>query len=157
MFLRSLFHPHRTLSLRAPWHRQRDKHPCSAVGSGESRPFLLGIDHSFINNPGTPPEPLVDAVHRSKQLLPIECELLGQGDLKILGSRPVDAGGFANVWKGKKKDGTMVALKSYRYYSSSSCLPVYAVSESYSAACSVYSRSLVEILQGSNDVRTPWC
>ena len=86
------------------------------------------IDLSSLNNPGTPPEHLVDAVQNLGPFLPIGCELLGQGDLKIVGSSPVDAGGFADVWVGEMDDGTKVAIKSYRYYSSSSCLPTYLVS-----------------------------
>ena len=86
------------------------------------------IDLSSLNNPGTPPEHLVDAVQNLGPFLPTGCELLGQGDLKIVGSSPVDAGGFADIWVGEMDDGTKVAIKSYRYYSSSSCLPTYLVS-----------------------------
>jgi len=53
---------------------------------------------------------------------------MGQGDLKVTGSRPIDAGGFADIWVGERDDGTKVAIKSQRYYSSSSCLPIYSVS-----------------------------
>ncbi|KAF9646932.1 kinase-like protein [Thelephora ganbajun] len=76
-------------------------------------------------NPGTPPEYLVDAVWHLKPFLPVGCGLLGQRDLKIVGSCPVDAGGFSDLWVGERNDGTVVAVKSYRYYSSSSCLPIY--------------------------------
>ena len=86
------------------------------------------IDLSPMNNPGTPPEHLVDAVRNLGPFLPAGCELLGQGDLKIIGSCPIDAGGFADIWVGERDDGTKVAIKSYRYYSSSSCLPIYLVS-----------------------------
>jgi len=86
------------------------------------------IDLSQMINPGTPPEHIVDAVRSLKPFLPIGYEVLGQGDLTITGSCPINAGGFANVWAGKMKDGTVVAVKSHRHYSSSSCLPVYLVS-----------------------------
>jgi hypothetical protein len=86
------------------------------------------IDLSPMNSPGTPPERLVEAVRNLGPFLSVGCEMLGQGDLKIVGSRPVDAGGFADIWIGERDDGTKVAIKSYRYYSSSSCLPIYLVS-----------------------------
>lgn len=74
------------------------------------------------------PEHLVGAVHNLKPFLPSGCEILGHGDLKITGSRPVDAGGFADIWVGERDDGTKVAIKSHRCYSSSSCSPIYSVS-----------------------------
>jgi len=86
------------------------------------------INFSLANNTGTPPEHLVDAVRNLRPFLPIGCELLGEGDLKFVGSTPIDAGGFADVWVGERGDGTKAAIKSYRYYSSSSCLPTYLVS-----------------------------
>ena len=86
------------------------------------------IDFSPVNNTGTPPEHLVDAVRNLRPFLPIGCELLGEGDLKVVGSSPIDAGGFADVWVGERDDGTKVAIKLYRYYSSSSCLSTYLVS-----------------------------
>lgn len=79
-------------------------------------------------DPGTPPEHLIDAVSRLKPFLPTNSELLGQGDLDVIGSRPIDAGGFADVWVGERNDGTVVAIKSPRCHSSSSCLPAYSVS-----------------------------
>jgi hypothetical protein len=75
----------------------------------------------------TPSEHLVDVVHNLKPFLPNGCEMLGQGDLKITGSHPIGAGGFADIWVGKRGNGTKVAIKSYRYYSSSNCLPIYSV------------------------------
>jgi len=88
-------------------------------------------------NPSTPPEHLVDAVRDLKPILPIGCELLGQGDLKIMGSHPIDAGGIADVWAGKMNDGTTVAIKSHRCYSASSRLPIYLVCGEFTAACFV--------------------
>jgi len=86
-----------------------------------------------MTDPSTPPEHLIDAVRNLKPFLPIGYGMLGQGDLKILGSYPVDASGFADVWIGELNDGTAVAIKSLRYYSSSSRLPVYLVSGSATA------------------------
>ncbi|KAF9646912.1 kinase-like protein [Thelephora ganbajun] len=78
-----------------------------------------------MNDPGTPPEQLVDAVRNLSPFLLNGSEMLGQEDLKITGPHPINAGGFANVWVGERNDGTTVAIKSYRYYASSSCLPIY--------------------------------
>lgn len=41
---------------------------------------------------------------------------MGQGDLKFVGSRPIDARGFADVWDGTRNGGNAVAVKSLRYY-----------------------------------------
>lgn len=102
--------------------------PSCAVGILDHLPPRLPeIDLFPMNDPGTPPEHLVDAVRDLRPFLPIGCELFGQGDLKIVGLSPVDAGGFADTWVGERDDGTKVAIKSYRYYSSSGCLPVYLV------------------------------
>jgi len=88
----------------------------------------LEIDLSLVNSPGTQPEHLVDAVRSLRPFLPVGCELLGQEDLKLVGSHPIDAGGFADVWVGEKNNGATVAIKSLRHYSSSSCVPIYLVS-----------------------------
>lgn len=120
---RLLFHPNWTLPSRGPRHERCD--PSRAIvilDQSQSLPPML-------SDPGTLPEHIVDAVRNLKPLLPSGCELLGQEDLKITGSCPIDAGGFADVWVGEMNDGTKVAIKSYRYYSSSSCLPVYLVSD----------------------------
>ena len=93
------------------------------------------IDLSPMNNPGTQPENLIDAVRNLQPFLPSGCELLGQGDLKITCSYPIDAGGFADVWLGEMNDGMTVAIKSHRYYSSSSCLSVYLVSTEHYQTC----------------------
>lgn len=100
----------------------------SGALAGQFQPLPLGIDLSSINNPGTLPEYLVEAVQRWKPSLPIRCALFGQGEMKIVGSFPINAGGFADLWIGEMNDGTVVAIKSYRCYSSSSCVPIYLVS-----------------------------
>ena len=89
-----------------------------------------------MSNPGTPPNSLVSCVRHLEEFLPDGCQLLGPDDLKITGSVPVDAGGLADVWIGEK-NGTTVAIKSFRYYVSQSPLPVYLVSRGrYSNALS---------------------
>ena len=128
MHLRLLVHPQRTSPARGVQDERRGTvpHPTAALDHSLSLP--PEADLSSITDPGTPPEHLVTAVRNLRPLLPIDCELFGQDDLCIVGSHPIDAGGFADVRVGKMNDGTMVAIKSYRYYSSSGCLPIYMVS-----------------------------
>jgi len=128
MYLRLLFHPQGTPPSRDAQHDWCGMPSSTTDALDHSLSLLPEIDLSSLNNPGTPPEHLVDAVRNLGPFLPIGCELLGQGDLKVVGSSPVDAGGFADIWVGERDDGTKVAIKSYRYYSSSSCLPTYLVS-----------------------------
>lgn len=101
---------------------------CLAEASGQPDSLPPDIDLSPLTNPAALPRHFVDAVRRLKSFLPIGCELLGQGDLEVIGSYPIDVGGFAEIWVGRRNDGTRVAIKSHRYYSSSSCLSIYSVS-----------------------------
>jgi len=128
MYLRLLFHPQGTPPFRDAQHDRCGMTSRAVDPLGHLLSLLSEIDLSSLSDPGTPPEHLVDAVRNLGPFLPTGCELLGQGDLKIVGSTPVDAGGFADIWAGERDDGTKVAIKSYRYYSSSSCLPTYLVS-----------------------------
>ena len=122
--LRLLFHPQWIPPLTVTHHERCDV-PSRAIDILDHLLSLPSeVDFSSMTNPGTPPKHLVDTVHNLSSFLPIECELLGQGDLKIVGSHPIDAGGFADVWVGERCDGTKVAIKSHRHYSSSSCLSV---------------------------------
>jgi hypothetical protein len=52
---------------------------------------------------------------------------LEQEDVKVIGARPIDAGGFADVWAGEMGD-RKVAVKSYRCYASANYMPTYKVS-----------------------------
>jgi len=129
--LRLLFHPREASSSRDVQREWSDVSSCTVGPPDQPQSLPSEIDLSPMTNPSTPPEHLVDAVRNLKPFLQIGCRMLGQGDLKVDGSRPVDAGGFVDVWVGKLNDGTAVAIKSYRYYSSSSCLPIYLVSGEY--------------------------
>lgn len=100
-------------------------------GAGQPEPRMLEIDVLALTDPNALPEHLVDAVRRLKFFLPADCEMLGQDDLKIVESFPIDAGGFAEVWLGERNDGTAIAIKSHRCHSSSSRLPVYMVSDQH--------------------------
>lgn len=76
----------------------------------------LEIDHSIATDLGT-------HVNLASQLwlsLPANCRRLRQQDLKVVGTRPIDAGSFADIWVGMMGD-RKVAVKSYRYYSSTDC------------------------------------
>lgn len=55
--------------------------------------------------------------------LPPSCNWLTLEDIKVVGVRPIDAGGSADVWMGEMGDRT-VALKSYRCYLSSDLAPI---------------------------------
>ena len=129
---RRLLHPHKVPPPRNARHSEGSEiHSSLAETPDQSEPLPLEIGLSPLACPSALPEHLVDAVRRLKPFLPIRCEVLGQGDVKIIGSHPIDAGGFADVWRGERNDGTTVAIKSLRHYSSSSCLPVYSVSDQY--------------------------
>ena len=122
------FHPQGIPPLTGAHHEWCNVPSCAIDVLDHFLSLLSEVDLSFMANPGTPPEHLVDTVHSLGPFLPIECELLGQGDLKIVGSHPIDADGFTNVWVGERYDGTKVAIKSHRCYSSSGCLSVCLVS-----------------------------
>ena len=79
--------------------------------------------------PGALHEHITNLVSHLPQLLPDSCEWLEQGSLEVVGDHPVDAGGVADVWVGMMGV-RKVAIKSYRYYSSSDYLPTYVVSDS---------------------------
>ena len=128
LYLRMLFHSQGTPSRGT--HRDQYRMPSRAVNAlGHSPSLPPEINLSPTNNTTPSEAQFVGAVQNLKPFLPNGCEMLGQGDLRIVGSRPINAGGFANVWDGElTDDGTRVAIKSHRYYSSSSCLPIYLVS-----------------------------
>ena len=126
--LRQFFLPGKTLPSRSTRHGED-----GSVNNIADESSLLGslppeVDISSMINPGTPPERLVDSVRRLEQFLPKSCKLFEPNDLKIVGSHPVDGGGFAEVWLCERDDGTMVTIKSYRCYSLLSRLPTYSVS-----------------------------
>lgn len=110
---------------------ERCKVPSCDIHTLQQLPFLPpDFDFSIVNNSDASPQRLVDAVRNFKPFLPIRCEVFGRGDLTITGSRPIAAGGWGDVWVGEM-NGTMVAIKSYRYNASSSRLPVYLVGDEH--------------------------
>ena len=90
---------------------------------GQSESFPLNIDHSLTIDLGT----LVDLAGRLRPSLPPSCRWLRQEDLEVVGTRPVSAGGLADIWIGEIGN-RKVAVKSYRCYASTSCMSTYKVS-----------------------------
>lgn len=109
-YLRLLFYPQGASPPRDAQHDQCYVPSCAADPLDHSVSLPPEIDLSQMDNPSTPPEHLVDAVRNLRPFLRTGCEMLGQGDLKIAGPCPIDAGGFADVWAGERDDGTKVAI-----------------------------------------------
>ena len=70
---------------------------------------------------------LVNLAGRLRPFLPAKYYWLGQDDLKVVGTHPVDAGGFADVWVGKMGD-RRIAIKSYRWSASADHVQIYEAS-----------------------------
>ena len=63
---------------------------------------------------------------RPRQSPPSSYPWLGEEDLRIVGTHPIDSGGFADVWMGEV-GGRKVAVKSYRCYLSANCTLTHTV------------------------------
>ena len=87
----------------------------------ESSP--LGIDYSSAMGTDT----LVSMAVQLRPSLPANCAWMGQGDLKVVGTHPIDAGGFADVWVGEMVD-RKIAIKSYRCNASADYAQIYGAS-----------------------------
>ena len=82
---------------------------------------------SAATTPPSPPASGMDVVslsqhyaqiaHALRPFMPSNCCSLNPEDVKLVGARPMAAGGFADIWKAIY-DGRRVALKSYRCYMS---------------------------------------
>ena len=119
--LRLIFHPN------TPLERGCVPSGTAGVHHDQSMPPPLGVERSLPIDPDALREHLVDLVSHLPPLLPDSCKWLEQGDLEFFGEQPIDAGGIADVWVGMMGD-RKIAIKSYRYYSSSDYLPIYVVS-----------------------------
>ena len=97
---------------------------------GRSEQFPPAIDELHPTDPGALCKHLVGLVSRLQPLLPASCSWLEPGSIEVVGEHPVDAGGVADVWVGKMGD-RRIAIKAYRFYSSSNYLPTYLVSGAY--------------------------
>ena len=95
---------------------------------GQPKSSPLGIEHSFtiVSDLGA----LVKLAGRLQPFLPPSFRWLGQEDVKVIGTRPIDAGGFADIWVGEV-DNRKVAVKSYRCYASADYVPTYKVCRIY--------------------------
>jgi len=94
----------------------------------------LVTDHSLT----TDHDGSINLAGRLRSLLPPNYLWLGQGDLMVVGTRPIDAGGFADVWAGEMGD-RKVAVKSYRRYTSADYWKIYWVSDTrpWGTSCSL--------------------
>ena len=81
---------------------------------------------SACHSPTTDLGTLVDLASELQSSLLPSYRLLAQEDLEVVETRPIDAGGFADVWVSKVGD-RKVALKSYRCHSSADYMPTYKV------------------------------
>jgi len=118
--LRLIFHPRTPLEVaHAPSH--------TASVPDQSMPPVPGVDRSLPIDPDALRDHLIDLVSHLPPLLPDSCKWLERGDLEVIGERPIDVGGVADVWAGMM-GARKVAIKSYRYYSSSDYLPTFVVS-----------------------------
>ena len=61
--------------------------------------------------------------HALQPFMPSTCRFLNPGDVKLVGTHPMAAGGFADIWEATY-EGRRVAFKSYRCYTSSDVAPV---------------------------------
>lgn len=94
--------------------------PCNVHSPESSQPE---IDNSLATDLGT----LVNMADQLRRSLPADCLWLGRKDLKVIGTHPVDAGGFADVWAGEMTNRKIV-IKSYRCHASTDDAQTYSAS-----------------------------
>ena len=111
-----------------------------------SEPALQIIDRSIPMDPDAVCEHLIDLVSRIPSLLPDSGEWLERGVLEVVGDHPIAAGDVADIWAGMMRN-RKVAIKSYRYSSSSNYMPTYVVSDYYFWCVPPADDLLVEVLQ----------
>ena len=91
--------------------------------------FQPEVDRPLPIDPNAISEHLVDLARHFRSLLP-GSERVEEGTLEVIGERPVDAGGVADVWVGRMGN-RKIAIKAYRYNSSSNYLSTFVVSSAY--------------------------
>ena len=121
---------------------------CTTTKPGQLESPRPEVGPTLPVDPGALCEHLVDLVSHLPPLLPDSCEWLDQGALEVVGGRPIDAGGIADIWVGMMGS-RKVAIKSYRYCSD--YLPNYVVSNAWPM---VYPVDLKPIGRGST--KRPW-
>jgi len=114
-----LSHSHKTSPPRNEHNEGSKIHSCFAKTLVQLETLPSEIHPLPTVNPGTLPKSLADVIRCLEPFLPAGCELFGEGDLKVIGSHPINSGGFADIWAGEMNDGTAVAIKSPRCHSSS--------------------------------------
>ena len=102
-----------------------------------ARPPPPPVFPPMVHNPPFPDDDILCQYHLglAQKLRPSSSSiphLLAKDDVRIVGERPVGAGGFADIWKGSL-DARQVAVKSYRRY----------LSFDLSRACLVSSLNLI--------------
>ena len=85
------------------------------------------IEFGLPTNTGALGDLLVELVPQFQSLLPDTCKWLEEGAIEITCDRPADAGEVADILVGMMGH-QMVAIKRYRFHSSSDYLPAYMVS-----------------------------
>lgn len=121
-FLRLVLHPN------SPLEVVDTSSPTTSAPDQSSVPPPPGVNRSPPIDPDALREHLIDLVSHLPPLLPDSCKWLERGDLEVVGGLPIDAGGVADIWVGMMGN-RKVAIKSYRYCSSSDYLPTYVVSD----------------------------
>ena len=111
-------------TLRSPSrdvHQEGDDLPsCDIHSHDPSVSSPLEVDYFVATDLDKPTKP----ASRFWPFLLANCRQLEQEDMKVVGAHPIGAGGFADVWVGKMGD-RKVAVKSYRCYTSSGCMPTH--------------------------------
>ena len=115
----------RKLVRAAVWVRRR------STPEHTTRPSSPPPSPPCLNNPPSPDGYLLhtdhsDLVLGSRPPLPPICNRLEEGDVQMVGSWPIRAGGFADLWRGSL-EGRQVAIKSYRCYSCSGPSGIFSV------------------------------
>ena len=115
----------RKLVRAAAWVRRR------STPEHTTRPSSPPPSPPCLNNPPSPDGYLLhtdhsDLVLGSRPPLPPICNRLEEGDVQMVGSWPIRAGGFADLWRGSL-EGRQVAIKSYRCYPCSGPSGIFSV------------------------------
>ena len=101
----------------APEHTTRPSSPPPSPPCLDNPPspdgYLLHLNHP-------------DLILGSHPPLPSVCNRLEEGDVQMVESWPISAGGFADLWRGSL-EGRQVAIKSYRYYTCSGPSGIFSV------------------------------
>jgi len=126
---RSSFYPRASISrlffhLRLLFHLKASLQEVDLLSYTPNAP-----DQSVPTDPDALCRLLVELGRHLRPLLPSDREWMEEGAIEVVNDIPVDAGQFADVLVGMKGS-LRVAIKHYRFHSSSDYLPAYVVSAS---------------------------